>query len=276
MNLFTAVLFQLVAFTMLDSAPEMIGSITGGESHKTENTFGDIMKFLSSAAALVGKVNTVTSLLTKAGRERVKQEFKEKASKLVPMGELVGAAKDRVNLEKKKHAQKDAYRDLKESLDSNSSNKEEVEAKMNAFLKAQKGYTNALEKPREDRKAEDARKRDEEKSGVSSRSKDEGGMTADVKTDKELDKDIKNAQKHLKYLEKKEKSGGLSDEEQKAKDSYSQILDNAKTEKNQRKEDKTGLKDADKEIKALEAKQNSGVELSDDEKKKLGAKRTEI
>ncbi len=279
MNLFTAVFFQLVAFTMLDTAPEMIGSITGGESHKTENTFGDIMKFLSSAAAVVGKVNAVTSLLTKAGREKVKQEFKDKASQFVPMGELVGAAKDRINLEKKKHAQKDAYRDLQETLDSNSSKKEDVEKAMNNFLKAQKGYTNALEKPREDRKAEDARKKDENKSGVSSRAKDEGGMTADVKTDRELDKDIKNAQKHLKYLAKKEKSGGLSDEEQKAKDSYSQILENAQSEKSQRKDDKQGLKDADKEIKALEEKKNSGFELSDEEKQKLGeltAKRTEI
>ena len=288
MNLFTAVFFQLVAFTMLDTAPEIIGSITGGENHKSENTFGDIMKFLSSAAAVVGKVNTVTALLTKKGRDKVKQEFKDKASQLVPMGELVGAAKDRINLEKKKHAQKDAYRDLKDSLNSSTTEdgksdpeakKKEIEEKMNAFLKAQKSYTNALEKPREDRKAEDARKRDEDKSGVSSRAKDEGGMSADVKTNRELNKDIKNAQKHLKYLAKKEKSGGLSDEEQKAKESYTQILDNAKTEKDQRKEDKGGLKEADKEIKALEEKQNSGFELSDDEKKKLGeltAKRTEI
>ena len=279
MNLFTAVLFQIVAFTMLDTAPEMISNITAGENHKSENTFGDIMKFLSSAAALVGKVHAATAILTKKGREQVKNEFKEKLSALRPGGELADAARDRINLEKKKHAQKDAYRDLKEALDSNSSDKKEVEAKMNAFLKAQQGYTNALQRPTEDRKAEDARKRDEEKSGVSSRAKDEGGLSSDVKTDKELDNDMKEAQKHLKYLEKKEKSGGLSKEEQEAKDTYQKMYDDAEAEKSSRKEDKENLKNADKEIKALEEKQNSGAELTDDEKKRLGeltAQKTEI
>ena len=288
MNLFTAVLFQIVAFTMLDTAPEIISSITGGENHKSENTFGDIMKFLSSAAAVVGKVNTVTALLTKKGREQVKNEFKEKVSALRPGGELADSVKDKINLTKKKHAQKDAYRDLKEALDSNTTEsgdgdpkakKAEIEAKMNAFLKAQQGYTSALQRPREDRKAEDARKRDEDKSGVSSSRKDEKGLSADVKTDKELENDMNEAQKHLKYLAKKEKEGGLSDEEKKAKEKYQKMYDEASEEASSRKEDKSNLKKAEKEIKDLEDKKNSGTALTEEEQKRLdelNAVKTEI
>lgn len=281
MNLFVAVLFQIVAFTMLDSASSVIANIAGGEDHKSDNPFGAALKLVMTAWSLPGKLLLGPFKAFKAFKSvpKLKDEFKNKASQLVPMGELIRSSKDRINLEKKKHAQKEAYRDLKEVLDSNSTNKAQVEEAMKKFAQAQKGYTNALEKPREDRKAEDARKKDEEKSGVSRSSRAGDEMSADVKTDKELKNDAKEAEKHLKYLSKKEKKGKLSDEEEKAKERYTEMRENANSELSQRKSDKEGKKEADAELSRLEEKKKSGFQLTEEEEKKFGEltqKRTEI
>lgn len=279
LNLFMAIMCELVAFTLLETIPNVISKIIGADDISADNPANQMVKVVGDVGMAVGKVTAaimgfgeVFTLVTKKGRQRMKDKLSSKAEKMkkyLPMSSLVGATKDKVNLMKKKGAQNQAYKDLKETLDSSSADPKEVEAKLNAFINAQTAYSKALDNPTADRKTEADRKKQERKSGVSSRAQDETNSEsndATGKSSRELKNEYENAKKHVKYLNKKEKNHEqLSEEEQKAKETYQQIMDNAENEMSSRKGDKKDLKKYSKQVNKYQNKINGGGTLTEKE-----------
>lgn len=278
LNLITAILFELVAISMISKdASSKIGAIVGADGDMAKNNpFGDIMKAIGTVTDVLGKIisafGLMVSPLTSKGRQKIKAEFKKKATAAIPLNSAVDEAKDKVNLMKKKQAQKEAERDLMESLDSNSSSPAEVQQKLQAYQNAQKSYSKALEDPRGDRQAEDSVKKDQKKSGVSSRADDDlsqNGVDESQKSTNEVESDMKDASKKVKYLEKKKKQGGeLSDEEEASLKTYTEIRDQAKKVLDDRKNEEEENDANKKELENLKKREDAGLLSADESARK--------
>ncbi len=187
-NLFMAVICELVAFTLLETIPNVINNMVGGDNISADNPANQMIEVVTKVSNVAIKATTtilgfgqVFTLITKKGRQKMKDKLSNKAElmkRYLPMSALVGATKDKVNLIKKKDAQNKAYRDLKETMDSGNANPKEVEEKLDAFKKTQSAYSEALKNPSGNRKTED----DIKKSGVSSRAQDEGSKASSDKS----------------------------------------------------------------------------------------------
>ena len=308
LNLVCIILFELVAFTLLETLPETISQIVGAANVKGINpieTFAKAFRVVMSVVTTVASEGSgffkslwdmflAVSPNKKArdqARARIKQktkdkmdQMKKKAMKFVPGSEIVGAAKDKKNLNEKKNAQKDAMADLKESMNGGKKVKDEktgqerdmtpeerakdVEESFNKMLEAQSSYSAALKDPRGNREAEDEKKREEKESGLDESSRDdedmehdedgnETGEAADVshKSKRQLKKAKKRQKAIVKNLERKERLGTITDAERQSLDRQKKKLD--KTE-----EALGGKKDyakAKKEMERLQKKQGGGA-----------------
>ena len=208
LNLVCVILFEIVAFTLLETLPETISQIVGASNVKGINPIETFTKAFQLVMTVVTTIASEGSSLFKnaldifkafspnkkqrdAARAKLKQKAKDKAKKLVPGSAIVDAAKDKKNLMNKKKEQKEAQKDLKESMNGGKTIKDEktgkeramtaeeqakdVEASFNKMLDAQSQYNAALKDPRGNREAEDEKKRESERNGLdeSSRGDDE-------------------------------------------------------------------------------------------------------
>lgn len=285
LNLVTAILCELVAISMISKDASMkIGAIVSPGTDMDmakDNPWGSIMKVAATITDVIGKAVSLIglniSLLTKKGRQKVKAEFKKNlkqaAHQAVPMSAAVDEAKDKVNLMKKKKAQKEAERELMNSLDSNNSSAAEVQQKLEAYQNAQKSYSKALEDPRGDRKAEDAVKKDQKKSGVSSRADDdlsENGIDESQKSTDEVKSDKKKASKKLRHLKKKKKQFGvLSAADEASLKTYTELKSSAKQVLKDRKSEKKENKADKKEFKNLQKREQAGLLTADESSRKV-------
>lgn len=205
LNLVCVILFEIVAFTLLETLPETISQIVGAANVKGINpieTFSKAFKLVMSVITTVASEGSgiFKSLLDvflaispnkkqrDKARARIKQKtkdkmdsMKKKAMKFVPGSEIVGAAKDKKNLMDKKKEEKNAKNDLKESMKGGKTIKDEktgkeramtpeeqakdVEASFNKMLEAQSSYSAALKDPRGNREAEDEKRREARDNG---------------------------------------------------------------------------------------------------------------
>lgn len=271
LNLVMVIVFELTAFGLLETAPQMIQNVVGGSALSGTNpieTLGKVIKTVTGIAQTIwgagsGIVKTVIALFDDKKRAEMVEKVKRKALEFVPGSEVVESAKDFKNLQNKKKAQKEAMETLKDSLegamptdDPNKSPEEnkkardkhtdEVSKNFQAVLDAQSAYNQALADPRKNRYAEDDKKRNNELSGLnedgSSRTDEvedgdaDEGADLSWKTKKELKKEKKKAKQVLRVLEKKQKKGGvLTAEEQKALEAHQRILTNVENAQNKQK-----------------------------------------
>lgn len=277
-NFTISIFFEIVAFTMItggsgNSVDKVIGNIVGAEE-STNNPLEDFMtaavnvlNVISVATGagkfVMGAAKTAWKPMTAKGRKEIKEGIK----KNLPGSALIGAAKDKHNLSKKKKAQKDAFDDLKEVASSNSTSKEEVEKKMKALADAQSKYTKALQNPTGDRKAEEDKNWEKKRLGVTSSRADDGDASGgddddqDIDTSEMSEKELKEhtkrrgkTRKYIKRLEKKAKKGDLSTDEQKALEKYKSLREKSQEELANRREKQQELdsEDIDKKYKTGE------------------------
>lgn len=307
LNLICIILFELVAFTLLETLPETISGIVGAANVKGINpieTFSKVARVIVSVVSTIASSGgSVASFLKDTflalspnkktrdqARAKIKQKAKDKmdkvkkqALKAVPGSEIIGAAKDKANLNEKKKAQKEAEANLKEAMQGGKKVKGEngeerdmtpeerakdVENAYKQMIDAQSAYSDALKDPRGNREAEDEKKKEAEDLGTdeSSREDDEdvdidedGNINAkDVshKSEKELTKSKKKQEKAIKKLEEKQASGKeLTEQEQIALKYQKAKL--AKTD--EALEGKNEYKEAAKRVKELEKKNATGA-----------------
>jgi len=284
LNLVVCILFELVAFTLIKTIPETISKIVGANDVNQTNVLQDIVKTAKTTMKVMRTIiptNLVRLPLKFATNKKFRNEAIAKVTgkvgslkDLIPGSALYTAVLDKKNLNNKKREQKEKYNDLKESLDSGSASKEEVEEKLKAFQSAQQSYTNAMNDPTADRKAEHQKKKKEEETGLSSREDDdldENQIDESAKTTRQIKKDQKKSKKILKKLKKKEKKEGLTEEEKKSQQTYTKLKEAADEERENRKGEKKGVKSAKKDVKKLNRKLNRGDYLTDEEEQKLHA-----
>jgi len=219
LNLTCAIMFQLVAFSLMSnensSITKIVKGIIGGEDVTEQNPATEMI-------SVVNLLTTVTSWPTKIATTGIKgitkavsnigqtvshpwQTIKglpSKAMKLAPMSAVVSEVKDDVYRKQKKKEQKVAMRNLEEALDSSTATREEVEKYLGEVLNSQKEYLEALNpaRTRDKRKAEKD-KRDEEEYGLqgakNSKEGDEQSSKAQERfsgmSDEELEKAVKEA-----------------------------------------------------------------------------------
>ena len=208
LNLVCVILFEIVAFTLLETLPETISQIVGASNVRGINPIETFAKAYKLVSSVITTIASEGSGILKGlwdvflaispnkkkrddARARLKQKTKDKAKKFVPGSAIVDAAKDKKNLKEKKNAQKDAMANLKESMNGGKTIKDEktgqeramtqeeqakdVEESFNKMIEAQSQYNAALKDPRGNREAEDEKKREAEKEGLdeSSRGDDE-------------------------------------------------------------------------------------------------------
>ncbi len=176
LNLVVALMFTLVAFSLLQKGgivSLMSQLFPGEEDIGTEDPIAYISDFMGKVAKVTSAVTTVVggiggvgmAMFTKKGRAELLKKTTSKLERFVPMGKAVGSVKNSVYRFNLKRDQNKAFKEMKESLSSDDS-KEEMSKKMEAFLKAQEKYTNALsgdDKTKEMRQADKAQKKDEKK-----------------------------------------------------------------------------------------------------------------
>lgn len=313
LNLICIILFELVAFTLLETLPETISGIVGASNVKGINpleTFAKASKVIISAVSTIASagggiagflkdtflVLSPNKKTREKAREKIKQKTKDKLDKVkkqalrvVPGSEIIGAARDKANLNEKKKAQKEAEANLKEAMqggkkvkDENGKEREmtseerakDVENAYKQMLDAQSAYSNALKDPRGNREAEDEKKKEAEELGTdeSSRNNDEdvdideeGNIDAkDVsyKSEKELKKSKGKQENAIKKLENKVASGEKLTEQEQIALKY-QKAKLAKTD--EALEIKNQYKEAVKQVEALEKKNATGAFSADDQ-----------
>lgn len=267
MNLFVAVFCELVAFTLLETIPDTVQGIIGvGDSLSQDNpasqmasTIGNVIHATGKITATIMGVGQVFTLVTKKGRERAKDKLMSQADKMkkyLPMSELVASAKDKKNLMDKKKAQKEAYRDLKEALDSpmtqnGESKKAEVEEKLKKLQDTQNSYTKALKDPRGDRKAEDDKKKQVKKASGSSRADGENDGEGGGESSRNYNKEMRQAKREMR---KQEKKGGMSGEEQEKYDEAKEKYYGAKRDKTYNKTKSKSLDKYEQKVKEIAEK----------------------
>lgn len=295
LNLTVAVLFQLVAFSLLEGSGivKMMSQLFPGEEDITTNNpatqMAAVLTDMSKVVAAVGKVasgvGTGLSLITPKGRNKFKQDAKTKLERLVPGSAIYNEVKDANFRRKKKKEQKDALNDLKEALDSSSSSKEEVEKKMNAFLKAQEAYTKSLSSDkkggsstRAQREAEADQIKQEKSKHFMENSRDGdglGGNMFDGFSDDEIQKRMKEAEKFIKKNEKKHSKGKLDDSKDSKYLEAESFLSGATAELERRKQRKEEIEELTNKISSYEEKLKNGT-ITDNEKAELESSKANL
>lgn len=304
LNLVVVIMFQLVAFTLLESIPEMLNKITQASALKGVNPIESAAKALKVVGAVIKTVTSVAAgiwdfvkILGDIGgkREEVIRNAKMKVKGFLPGSEIVESAKDFGNMQKKKHEQKEAMNDLKDAMNTmqtsgkaeedktdeekaqDKKNAKEIQEKFNKVLEAQQNYTNAINDPRKDRLAEEDKRRANEKKGldadgkVSSRYGGDDGKDLSHRTKRQLRKEKKRATKIVKRLEKEQKKaykgkrGELSQAEQDSLTKYSRILENVNAAQKGKKEKGRNLSEAHKTIKKLTKKRGENALTAEEE-----------
>ena len=273
LNLYVSILFELVAFTFIKSVPQVISSIVGGDNLDGEGVLNNVKNTIKSAGKVMAWMLPVGKILGGTGKvikfatdDKARAGLKDKLKSFLPGSAFASWWKDRKHLGKLKKEQDDALHDLKDAMD-NGESKEEIEKKIKEFQKKQQAYTQALVDPHKSRIAADVkekkkRKQDEE-NGVSSREDDdlkENNIDESLKSDKELEEDEKKSEKYIKRLQKKQKKGRLSKEEQKALDTYTDLRDAAQNERERRAIEKEEFEAEKKEVERLKKKGNLTAE----------------
>lgn len=306
LNLVVVILFELTAFTLLETIPETIQKITGvsgaqgginpieaiGKVLKTAS--GVIKTVFSGGSAIIAGVFDILGAIAPskkmrdAARQRIKQKVKNKTDKLlegvksfVPGSEIYRGAKDRSNTKKRLAEQKEAFAALKESMDDKDNDPQKVQDNFSKLLDAQKKATKAISDPRGERKAEDERIKENAAQGLDENGEamsrnegdvveegDEGGLS--FKSDRELRRQRRKTKKIIAELERRAESGGLTAAQQEALETQKKLLEDIENGQKKRREYSTSVSDAKKTVARLTRLQGQGA-LTQEQEDQLAA-----
>lgn len=248
LNFGVVILFEIVLFTFIKNIPEIIDNLTGGKNGSERNDpLGALAAGIANATAAGKVIKVVTgkplgfakNVLTASGRQKIKDNL----LKAVPMSGYIQKGKDMHYLRGEKKKQKEAEKEFKSVLNDpknydTKEGKELIQKKMNEMLKAQESYNKALSDPHRARVKDDIKRKEEIKAGVSSRGDDdltENNIDVSKLTTKDVKKRYKKSKKIVKYLEKKQKKGILTAEEEKAYRTYTKVKEDTAGVKKDRK-----------------------------------------
>lgn len=190
LNLTVAVLFELVAFTLLQDKGivELLKDFFPGQEDVTSNNamveFSETMAAISKVTASVGKVVVGGVKFIKNPKKEVLKLVKKSGTALervMPFSAVANDIRDKSFQMKKKKEQKEALNALKEGFSSGSADSKEIEKLMSNFSKANKAYTESFNNGKDgdgiksQRKAEKDRIKKEKKQNFMSNSKDDEG-----------------------------------------------------------------------------------------------------
>lgn len=267
LNSVTCILFELVAFSFLKSVPTIITKIVGGEELDGDSvikrSIAAVKNFAKYAQVLIPSnlIYTVASKAIKIGHKvgDIKRNggISGMVKRMLPMNNAIEQFKNQAYLQRKRSAQKAAKDELDYAM-KNGASTEEVEQKLKEFRQAQKEYTEALQNAERDSAAEgkgghslaNARnaqrkldKKEEslnEKTGVSSRDNDDlddNNLNVSYMSNRKLRKKSNEAKRYLKALDKAERrGGGLTEEQEKARETYTKIVEATAVERGKRKQ----------------------------------------
>ena len=307
LNLMVVILFELVAFTLIETVPETINQITGSSDVKGIDPIGAISKVIKTGVAIVkmftgagtalGIKDFILALVpskNNKARQKIKNKIKERKDKIkegfkksLPGSELVRAAKDKKFMNDKKKEQKDAFKNLKESMNSGSPDAKAVQNNFDKLLKSQEAYSNAIKDPRGGRQAERDQKREDGKMGKDLHRDDgeggEGDINTEDMTDEEIKEEAEKTEKAIKHIEKKVKETKNMDKKSRKKDAseilspqeyellqkHKARLEQLKEEQKTRKNDNKDSKKARREVKRLQKKEQKNGALDAEDQKKL-------
>lgn len=309
LNMVVVIIFQLVAFTLLETIPETINRITKSAPLRGVNPIESAKKVLKVVAAIVKTISSVVGgikdFIMIAGdiggkREEFIRNAKMKVKGFLPGSEIVESAKDFGNMQKKKHEQKEAMNELKDAMntakvsgkdekDKTPEEKEqdkksakEIQEKFNKVLEAQDNYQKSIADPRGNRLAEDDKRRANERKGldengrVSSRDEGDDETGLSHRTKRQLRKEKKRASKIVKRLKKEQKlankgkRGELTEAEQASLNKYTKILENVNSAQQEQKKNGKEISQAKKTIKKL-TKKRGETSLNAEEEAQLKA-----
>lgn len=284
MNLMVAVLFELVAFSMLTDGGivSLLSQLfPGGEDITTQNPGSDIATVMASMTnvttqatkMITGVAGFFPNIIIPSRRKALAEKTKTKLERAIPGNEALNRLQDMKYRQNKKKEQKDAYKELEDALEQG--DVKEIEAKLKAFTAAQENYTKTLtisngsDSVKQQRKAEGDRKKNDEFKEFASNSREEGSgaegnndsdSVYDGYSDKELTKLSKKAKKFEKKNRKKYNKGQLSEEEEKKYLGAKKLLENGENILNKRNSQAGDIEKAKQDIATLENKrQNSGL-----------------
>ncbi len=294
MNLVVAVLFELVAFSMLEGSGvvKLMSSLFPGEEDiTTDNPAPQMAKVATDMANVVTKgVKAVTgvagflpNIIIPSRRKELVKKTKSKLERITPGSAVYNEVQDMRYRHDKKRKQKGALKDLKEVLDSASSGKGDVEKALNNFMKAQESYTKTLASgdgkgsTRGQREAERDHKKEDEKKHIMQNSRagdDKGGSSGDGGmfdgySDNEIEKLMKDAEKFEKKNSKKYEKGKLDDVQSEKYEEAQKILSNGQSALENRKNRQTEILDAQSRIADLQNKKATGTPLTPEEAKEI-------
>lgn len=287
LNFATAIMFQLVLFTMLSDAggngvSKLIGDIVGGDQ-SSENPLtnfgqtlikvGKVLTYPMKAAVTVVKAGSI--MVVPSQRKKFLKKAKDKAIGMLPMSSVISASKDKINLLQRKSEMNKAKKDLKNSLKTYSTDTDLIQKQMQAYLEKQKKYTKALANPHEARETQKSEAKRDKELGISSRESDdpnELGVDTSELSKKELKRLAGKGRKGRKLkrginkLEKKAKKEKLSEKEEKTLETYSRLREQANEELQNRKGKKQEFKDAEKKFKNGEISSDEYLKAKDAQK----------
>ena len=295
MNMVVVILFELVAFTLIQTIPGFITEITASP----DGSRSEVLQNIGTTIKKIGKVMALpitgpTKVLKVAGgaikaATHPAETAKNIGKKIVPGSKMIEEAQNKFYLMKKKKAQSDAYKDLKNTLKRSSTEsggtsteekKKEVMEKLEKFQKAQNTYTEALSTDNlsKMRKSEPKKKKNEEKDKTKSARFNEDGEDNDsssnkqTKTNHELKKQRRENKKEIKELKKQKiKVGPLKVLPPEVKAQIKELKNENKEIKKEidtRKKDTKGLGKAKRNVEKYKNIVDSGGTLTEKQQKK--------
>lgn len=273
MNFVVCIIFELVAFTILKTIPEVIANIAEAEQNKN-----DPLENFMTALIKVGKVASwplkITGGVFKAGfkggqllfspkkRKELKATVGRKIADNMPFSAVVTDAKDKVYKHKARKEKNNAKRELRNALRNQTTTPEELQKKMNAAIKAQQKYNNAIKDPRGQRTAEKDKINEEKRMGTHSRYNGDDqavgldvglGMDIESLSDNQLKRNSRRLRsrtnKYIKNLKRKQKKEGLTSEEASMLHKYENLRKESKEELERRKTQRENYDLAKKQFK---------------------------
>ena len=127
LNLLVAIVFELVAFTLLNSANSSVSDIISklvspkqpNIAHPSESPIADIQKMALNATKTITKIGAFAMGISTGVYDLLTGKiWKKQFAKFIPGKEIGASIKDKAYLRKLKKNQKEKYRDLRESIDS--------------------------------------------------------------------------------------------------------------------------------------------------------------
>lgn len=304
LNLITIILFELVAFTLLETMPDTIQNIIGVPGAKGGiNPIETLGKAIKITTAVISTIVSYGSNFFKSGmdiiraigpsfgkkgkekkdkaRERLKEKAKkvqEKAKGFVPGSAIVNEVKDKKFLNEKKKEQKEAMNNLKDTMNGaggETDPKKQKEATQEAFnkmLEAQSAYSDALKDPSGARKAEEDKEKEKHEAGISERDEEDDAVDDDeedtsFRSKRELKKSKKRQKAIVDHLEYKKKyGGGLSAAEEASLAKNMERLEKTQDALKKKKDDKMSIGDRFA-LQRLENKNSKSI-LTDEQQEK--------